>query len=195
MKKKILFVAAVVVCIAIAAAGTLAYFTSRTTAHNVITSGKIEINLVEYTLDADGSTQPWDDLTGVMPGETVSKIPHVENIGSEAWIRVIPVVSVYLADGTRVEGNTFTLGGETHDVIQIDLNTSDWTKGADGYYYYNTAVATGSKTTDVFTTVTINPLLPNEFQNCRIEIDIAAEAVQTANNGETALEADGWPEA
>ena len=49
MKKKILLVTAVVICLAIAATGTLAYFTSDDVAHNVITSGGVNIELVEKT--------------------------------------------------------------------------------------------------------------------------------------------------
>ena len=55
MKKKILLVAAVVMCLAIATAGTLAYFTSEDTAHNVITSGDVNIELVEQTKKEDGN--------------------------------------------------------------------------------------------------------------------------------------------
>ena len=33
----------------------------------------------------------------------------------------------------------------------------------------------------------------NEYQNAKAMIDITAIAVQSANNGETVLEATGWP--
>ena len=35
----------------------------------------------------------------------------------------------------------------------------------------------------------------NEYQNSTAAIDVKADAVQTANNGETALDAVGWPAA
>jgi len=34
--------------------------------------------------------------------------------------------------------------------------------------------------------------MTNEYQNCTIEIDVDAQAVQTANNGSSVLEAAGW---
>ena len=34
----------------------------------------------------------------------------------------------------------------------------------------------------------------NEYQNCTANLIIYAQAVQTANNGETALDAQGWSE-
>ena len=49
MKKKILLLASAVICLAILATGTLAYFTSSKTAHNVITSGGITIEIEEKT--------------------------------------------------------------------------------------------------------------------------------------------------
>lgn len=69
MKKKILLVAAVVMCLAIATAGTLAYFTSEDTAHNVITSGDVNIELVEQTKKEDGTLVefPEEGIKGVMP--------------------------------------------------------------------------------------------------------------------------------
>ena len=62
MKKKILLVAAVVMCLAIATAGTLAYFTSEDTAHNVITSGDVNIELVEQTKKEDGTLVEFPEL-------------------------------------------------------------------------------------------------------------------------------------
>ena len=33
----------------------------------------------------------------------------------------------------------------------------------------------------------------NEYQNATATVDVYAQAVQTANNGKTALNAQGWP--
>ena len=35
--------------------------------------------------------------------------------------------------------------------------------------------------------------LDNSFQNVRVNVNVAAQAVQTANNGTSALDAAGWP--
>ena len=35
--------------------------------------------------------------------------------------------------------------------------------------------------------------IETDFQNCTANIEISAQAVQTANNGKTVLEAKGWP--
>ena len=44
MKKKVLLAAALVVCLAVAVSGSLAYFTAEERAHNVITTGGIAID-------------------------------------------------------------------------------------------------------------------------------------------------------
>ena len=43
MKRKLLVISLVVICAAILAAGTLAYFNAEGTAHNVITTGGVKI--------------------------------------------------------------------------------------------------------------------------------------------------------
>ena len=34
----------------------------------------------------------------------------------------------------------------------------------------------------------------NAYQNCTANVVISAQAVQTANNGDTVMEAAGWPD-
>ena len=133
MKKKILLAAAVMICLAVGASGTLAYFTSENTAHNVITSGGVNIEVVEKTQGKDGVLVdfPKEGVRGVMPGSDVSKIVSVKNTGeSEAWIRVQVESVIKAADGADLPLTienvgpvmTYTVGG-------------GWSLGEDGYYY------------------------------------------------------------
>ena len=48
MKRKLLILSVLAICLAILAAGTFAYFTSEDTAHNVITSGGVKIAVQEW---------------------------------------------------------------------------------------------------------------------------------------------------
>ena len=48
IKKRLFSLAVIVICLSIAGAGTLAYFSDQTVAHNVITSGNIKIDLLEW---------------------------------------------------------------------------------------------------------------------------------------------------
>lgn len=185
MKKKILFVAAVLVCIAIAAAGTLAYFTSSTTAHNVITSGKIDIELVEKTIEDGVEVDfPEDGISGVMPGTSVDKIVTVKNTGtSDAWIRVALEATIVSASGEPLSVDVMTYGIE-----------SGWVLGNDGYYYYTDSVAPGASTSTLIEEVHFAPKMGNEYQNCTANLVVTAQAVQVTHNGETVMEAVGWPE-
>ena len=184
MKRKILLLALLVICVTGVAAGSLAYFNAEGAAHNVITTGGVDITLREWA--DDEKTQPFQDLTGIMPNTEVTKIAEIENTGaSEVWVRVKIEKNIELTrDGTP---NT--------DMVALDINTADWTAGADGYYYYNVALAPGETTAPVFTTVTFRPEMGNEYQNATATVDVIAQAVQTANNGTSAADAAGWPAA
>lgn len=188
MKKKILFIAAVVVCIAIAAAGTLAYFTSERTAHNVITTGKIDIEVIEKTLDEDGTLIDWPEtgITGAMPGTEVVKQVRVKNVATaEAWVRVKLGAQI-----TNPAGETLKQEG----AIDYPIASTSWVKGADGYYYYTEKLAPGAETANLIEKVIFAPGMGNEYQNCTVVLTVTAEAVQVAHNGETVMEAAGWPE-
>lgn len=182
MKRKLLILSVLAICIATLAAGTLAYFTAEGKAHNVITTGGVEIAVQEWA--DEEKTEPFKDLTGVMPNTTVTKIAEIKNTGaSDAWVRV------------KVEKNIKLTGDGTPDVsmVQLDVNTTDWTDGGDGYYYYNRALQPGEVTVPIFTSVTFQAAMGNEYQNAQATVDVLAQAVQTANNGDSAQTAAGWP--
>lgn len=170
MKRKLLLLSMLAICVATLAAGTLAYFSADGTARNVITTGNVSIAVEEWA-DAD-KTQPFEDLTGIMPGTTVTKIAEV-----------------------RLTGDIRLTGDGTPDpsLVKPDLNTTDWTLAADGYLYCNKAIRPGETTAPLFTCVTFDAGMGNEYQDATATVHVAAEAVQTANNGVTALEALGWP--
>ena len=74
------------------------------------------------------------------------------------------------------------------------LNTADWTE-KDGYYYYTKPLKPGEVTAPIFTAVTFKADMGNEYQNATATVDVFAQAVQTANNGATVMDAQGWPKA
>ena len=183
MKKKLLILSLAAICLAITAIGTLAYFTSEGTAHNVITTGGVEIAVQEWA--DEEKTKPFENLTGVMPNTTVTKIAEIKNTGaSDAWVRV------------KVEKNIKLQGEGTPDtgLVELTLNTTDWTE-KDGYYYYSKPLKPGETTAPILSSVTFEPTMGNEYQNAAATVDISAQAVQTANNGTSALTASGWPAA
>lgn len=178
MKRKLTVIAAIAICISILALGSLAYFTAQDNAENHITTGNLAIDVVE--IGADG--QPFVNQTGVMPGDTVVKKVSVSNIGDNtAWIRV------KVTPTCTANGNALPMDG-----ITLNYNTTDWTY-SNGYYYFNNPVDANNSTADLFTNVTFDAALGNEYQNAELIIDVEADAVQYANNGATVMEAQGWP--
>lgn len=88
MKRRISILSVLVICLATLAAGTIAYFTAEEKAHNVITTGGVKIAVREWA-DEEKQT-PFKDVTGILPGMTVTKIAEIRNTGaSDAWIRVL----------------------------------------------------------------------------------------------------------
>lgn len=184
MKKKLLMLSAVAICIAILAAGTLAFFTAEDTAHNVITTGGVDIKLYEW--GNDEKTEPFEDIEGLLPGMEVTKIAEVKNTGgAEAWIRVRVTKDIAL------QGD----GEADPDMVSLDLNKEFWAQGNDGYIYYTRALKPGETTEPVFTTVRFDAAMGNEYQDAKATVDVLAQAVQTANNGTSARDAQGWPAA
>ncbi len=187
-KKKLIAILLALSCLFVVVVGSLAFYTSQPErTRNIITTGKIEIEVNEYADEAMTTPFPESGVSGVMPGATVTKIVEIENTGdSPAWVRVKVDKLITLADGVA--------GTPDASLVSLDLNTEAWTL-LDGWYYYNTALAAGAKTaTPLFTRVTFDPSMENMYQSSTAEVTVAAQAVQVAHNGETALGAVGWPE-
>lgn len=187
MKRKILCLSVIVIMLAILAAGTIAYFTAEGRAHNVITTGSINITVVEQQKGENGTTveYPTEPITNVVPGAEISKIVTIRNDGkSTAWIRVKVGTEIELAG--EGEANT--------SLVALNFDDTNWTEN-DGYYYYNNPVDPTKSTTALFDTVKFDPQMGNEYQNCTVNINIYAQAVQTANNNPEGgvTEVKSWP--
>lgn len=182
MKRKLLILLVCVVLLAVISAGTVAYFSSEGTAHNVITTGGVNIALHEWA-NAE-KTQEFENLDGIMPGTSVTKIVEIENTGkSDAWIRVSVEKAIELAGNEK---------NPDLDIITLDINTASWTLKEDGYLYYNSRVKPGEITAPVFTTVSFDSDMENKYQSAEVTVKVVAQAVQCANNGTTVFEAQGW---
>lgn len=192
MKKKAMLLAVLVICLAMAATGSLAYYTAEGRAHNVITSGGVNIEVVEKTKGEDGALVdfPEEGIKGVMPGASADKIVRIKNTGaSEAWIRVKVDSTITGADGKPLP---LTIGEDKKQIMTCTMLTG-WTYGEDGYWYYEKPVAAGEQTDVLFDKVAFDGAMGNEYQNCTANIIVYAQAVQTANNGSSVTEASGWP--
>ena len=187
MKRKLLLLSVMVICIAIAAAGTLAFFNGDATAHNVITTGKVGITVNEYSkYDPDERVKYENEQTGIMPGTTVDKIVVVsgEDGTADAWVRVKFTKSIQLAAGKQ---------GKV-DLGLIKLNTgANWIDGEDGWFYYNAPVKANQEAAPALLSVQFDATMGNAYQGATATVDVLAQAVQCANNGTSAQTASGWP--
>lgn len=198
-KRLVTAVTAIAAVIALTAGGTLAYFSTSERAHNVITSGEVNIRLVEKTYNEAGELVDFPDhaLSGIMPGSVVDKIVTVENAGaSDAWVRIAVERAFVSEDGTSL-----------HDAMTLDTPSGEgaaWqlVEDEDGseWWYYVKPLKAGESTSPLFNAVTFHKsAMDNAYQNGTAEINVSAQAVQYANNGdgpgETVFDANGWPEA
>ena len=130
---------------------------------NEINTGAVKIELQEYTV-SNGTETLYDesDSEKVMPGQVISLIPRVSNIGDPCYIRA--KVSYSKEDSELV------------NVDRIDNVSDDWIKKGE-YWYYKPILQSGKKI-DIFKTFTIPTDMPNDYQGKEIQVNITAEAIQ-----------------
>ena len=166
MKKRIVTIALVVALVAIAAVGTLAYFTDTDEATNTFAVGNVSIDLIEKQRQADedgnkttalvdfeqnkklypivGSAQGEKDALGMPTAKNyVDKIVTIKNTGSEkAYIRAYFAIPSALDDGYE----TFNAGlnvlhfnfGNDANGATTEGNQWIWTHGSKWNYFETT---------------------------------------------------------
>ena len=169
MKKKLLILS-VIALLSVVVLGTWAYFTAEETTTNVISTGTVDMDF--YELDAQGTRYDEGmEFEDVMPGMVLHKEPIIENLDETQafYTRAKVTVTITAKDGTERSATplSFNIG-------------SDWVY-ADGWYYYCREVAPKKEVT-LFTDVTIDKNMGNEYQHCDIAVEIEAQAVQVKNN-------------
>ena len=185
MKKKILYIAVIVISLAIIAAGTVAFFTEEVQARNVITTGRVDITVVDE-FGTPGSPAP----ILVMPTAVLRRTAAVKTAddASAAWVRGEVVITVLDEAGQPMPHTKEQLD----EIITVKMNTADWTE-RDGWYYYKESVKEGETTALLFDEISFSgPNLGNEYQKATVYVTVNAQAIQKAHNGTTALDAY-WP--
>lgn len=171
MKRKSIIVVLSLLAI-ILVSGALAYFTDTATVTNKATMGNVDIELKEYTMNGTEKVE-WTNITNVLPGDTISKIPEITCATGSADCYVRAKVTITCADETL--NNSAVI---TKDNLNVD--DTKWYY-ADGYFYYRTPLTTESEAAVVFTEVTIPSTLNNDWANKESNIDVKVDAIQAAN--------------
>ena len=197
MKKKVLAVLTIVLCLSILGGVTSAYYTDRDTAHNVITTGNVKIRIVEQQKTEEGlKPYPAGPIQGVMPGADVSKIVRVSNTGTgDAWVRVRVESKFELSDKAPEK---LPQGQDPADMVTLKIDNVHWEQIGD-WYYYRQPLTHGKTTEPLIETVSFSAKMGNAFQGASAYVDVSAEAVQSRNNDLPASgklsDIPGWPTA
>lgn len=124
MKKKIVSLALAVCLIAIAAVGTLAYFTDTDAKTNTFTTGKVDITLNEtFTQESK-----------LLPGKNIEKVVNVTNNEEDAYVRLhiaFPADTIYYGanDGVQEYNNLVHFNQKYASLAAGEWN---WTPTSDG---------------------------------------------------------------
>ena len=127
-----------------------------------ISTSAVDIELNEY----NQSNEPFsEDGKVVMPGEVISLIPRVHNLGIECYLRAkieYSIEDTYLSEWDYIEGN--------YTSWQYD----------NGYYYYDSVFGI-DESVDLFNQLTIPSMLHEQTNNQTVKVHIVVEAIQERN--------------
>lgn len=189
MRKKPLILLLALICIFAAVSISLAVpnYTDRT--RNVITTGRVDIEILENGFALKGEiTNEGITFSDVVPAMTYSKTVTISNAAEPCWLRV--KVHMYVKDPE------VGVAYEPEKLVKPNYNQSGlWISGGDGYFYYRDVLKKGAVTDPLFTEVLFAPEIGNEYAEKQIQMQITAQAVQQKNNSaDSVLAVQGWPE-
>ena len=189
---------AVLAVLALVGAGLTAAFTTRSmTADNVLTFGSVKMRTIMQEQQADGSLEEVPEGYEVRaPFGLASRVVTIQNMGvSDMYVRARPVIQAVSEAGEE--------RGDASSVTEFRMDeTGAWVEGDDGWWYYTGRVSAADDGSDSGEVTA--PLMEGlEFvgdvydltgPGGSLEFTVEAQAVQADNNGESALDAQGWPE-
>lgn len=199
IKRKAVVLAVVVILAALGtAAGTFAYYNEEFHTHNVITSGAIRIELIN-TSDGTALTGASIKRDGVLPENTFPHYIGVKNRSDKpAWIRIGLEIVMKNGQTPMTVSDGLIEFDEMADWNYIETTTTDGAGTAKtvGYWYY-TKPLQAEETALLTESITVTDALGNEYQDCSIEFEVTAHAVQYDNNTEVPegdySQIPGWP--
>lgn len=169
MSRNKMYILVVILILIMCVSGIYA-FTNSTIVNvkNELNTGVVKIELNEYSKNVDGTESLYNDVNlNVLPGQVISLIPRISNLGDSSYVRAKIGYS-------NSDNSTATL---TQD--EINGISTKWLKKGD-YWYYTEPLKSGENV-DIFSSVTIPANLSNDYQGKEFKLDITAEAVQAEN--------------
>lgn len=193
-KKNLLTAAASLALVAVIGVGaTLAYFTDKTEVKtNVFTTGNVDVELIDEAFKVD-EDEIWTyeknekggyDYSNVMPGDQIGKNVAVAiQEGSQDCYVAIQVTITNESDPEGLETDMKPL----YDQIIAASEQRGWLRAESGagslVFYYPHAISANSaeNTAYLFSYLNIPGEWGNEYVGAKLNIDVAAAAVQAAN--------------
>lgn len=143
--------------------GTSIYALEEVQVKNHFSTGIVDISLDEFRMDINGKEIEWSDMKAVLPGEKISKIPRIRNLGKDCYVRA------------RV--NLLDAPVDAKDIYGMSEN---WIVSNDGYYYYTKVLET-NETVDLFEGFQIPEDLNEELMEKTFQVKIDVDAIQSQN--------------
>jgi len=211
MKKKKTILAALVLLLVVAVGGAIAYFTDTDTKTNIFTIGNVDISLTEGGWDAlaDANNNGIPDVAeDMMPGESVTKAPTINNLSTKnpayVFAKVgVPCTTIVAPATTSEELFTYTTNAGWTELSSAAVACTSGGTATHVYYYGTgetlTALAktanasTPTPTSNpVFSSVTLRSTLKgNEGLTGNKNIVVTGYGIQTEGLTSTAP-ADVW---
>ena len=164
-----------------------AYRNRQKTIENHIVFGDLELKLIENTIDDSGKEVPYIETEeNISKQDSVSRIVKVENVcDNDMYVRIALNMIAEKGDKEKVDGN---------DYVSYDINENDW-KYKDGYYYYRYVLKQRETTENLFENIYFDvDSISQDLSGGQLKLDVKVQAVQSKNNTDNALSAQGWPQ-
>lgn len=210
MKKKKTVLAAVILLLMFVVGGAIAYFTDTDTKTNTFTIGSVDITLTEDGWDAltdtdsDGIPDAAEDM---MPGESVTKDPLVNNISTKnpayVFVKVEVPCTTVESPATPEEIFTYTVNAGWTELSTAAVACTSGGTATHVYYYGSNGTLTAlaeaadastptSTTNPVFSSITLRSTLTgNEGLSGNKNVVVTGYGIQTEGLQST-TPADVW---
>ena len=163
IRRKLLITAvSITIAFSLVAIGTYAWEKVNSTKDNDLRNANLEAEI----------TEQYTPPENVDPDEIYVKKVQVTNTSNQPeLLRVMVYPTITASDGeTKLVTDS--------SLILSALNTTYWTDGGDGYYYYNSYLDDGKTTEPVLDTVKLSSSVANTYDGATIEIMIVSEATE-----------------
>ena len=143
--------------------GSSIYAFTEVSVVNNFSTGIVDIELDEYTIE-DGKEKKWENnIKDVLPGDDIYKIPRISNHGNDCYVRAY----VHFVDTPL-------------DVTCLKGMSDNWILAEDGYFYYKEILETG-KSVDLFQGIKIPVDLTESAAESLFTIKVDVDAIQSNN--------------